>query len=67
MRRLRGLIARYEDTRDLRLMGGYHPGNDQELDQAVVLVPKIYEALRQDPSSPVSRDAFMDLAQALKQ
>ena len=67
VRRLRGLIARYEDTRDLRLMGGYHPGNDHELDQAVVLVPKIYEALRQDPSSPVSRDAFMDLAQALKQ
>ena len=48
-------------------MGGYHPGNDHELDQAVVLVPKIYEALRQDPSSPASRDAFMDLAQALKQ
>jgi flagellum-specific ATP synthase len=67
VRRLRGLIARFEDTRDLRLMGGYHPGNDQELDQAVVLVPKIYEALRQDPSMPVSRDAFMDLAQALKQ
>lgn len=67
MRRLRSLIARYEDTRDLRLMGGYHPGNDQELDQAVVIVPKIYEALRQDPSTPLSHDAFMDLAQALKQ
>ena len=67
VRRLRGLIAKFEDTRDLRLMGGYHPGNDQELDQAVVLVPKIYEALRQDPSTPVSRDAFMDLALALKQ
>ena len=48
-------------------MGGYQPGNDQELDQAVVIVPKIYETLRQDPSTPPSRDAFMDLAQALKQ
>lgn len=67
VRRLRGLIARYEDTRDLRLMGGYHPGNDPELDQAVVIVPRIYEALRQDPSSPASHDAFLDLAQALKQ
>lgn len=67
IRRLRGLIARYEDTRDLRMMGGYHPGVDQDLDQAVVLVPKIYEALRQNPSMPLSRDAFMDLAQALKQ
>ncbi|MBM6580012.1 flagellar protein export ATPase FliI [Microvirga sp. BT689] len=67
VRRLRSLIARFEDTRDLRLMGGYHPGNDQELDQAVVIVPKIYEALRQDPSMPASRDAFMDLAQILRQ
>jgi flagellum-specific ATP synthase len=67
IRRLRGMIARFEDTRDLRLMGGYHPGNDPELDQAVVIVPKIYEALRQDPSMPPSRDAFMDLAQSLKQ
>jgi flagellum-specific ATP synthase len=67
VRRLKGLIARYEDTRDLRMMGGYNPGMDQDLDQAVVLVPRIYEALRQDPSIPLSRDAFMDLAQALKQ
>jgi len=67
VRRLRGMIARYEDTRDLRMMGGYQAGTDHDLDQAVVLVPKIYEALRQDPSSPLSRDAFMDLAQALQQ
>jgi len=67
VRRLRGMIARYEETRDLRMMGGYQSGTDQDLDQAVVLVPRIYDALRQDPSSPMSRDAFMDLAQALKQ
>ena len=29
------MIARFEDTRDLRLMGGYQPGHDSELDQAV--------------------------------
>ncbi|MBF9235651.1 flagellar protein export ATPase FliI [Microvirga alba] len=67
VRRLRGMIARFEDTRDLRLMGGYHHGNDPELDQAVVLVPKIYDALRQDPSTPPSTDAFMELAQVLRQ
>jgi flagellum-specific ATP synthase len=66
VRRLRTLIARYEDTRDLRLMGGYHPGNDPELDQAVIIVPKIYEALRQDPSMTPSSDAFMELAQLLR-
>ncbi|MBZ6079345.1 flagellar protein export ATPase FliI [Microvirga puerhi] len=67
VRRLRTLIARFEDTRDLRLMGGYQPGSDTELDQAVSLVPKIYEALRQDPSSSPSTDAFMELAQVLRQ
>ncbi|WP_230533128.1 flagellar protein export ATPase FliI [Microvirga roseola] len=67
VRRLKGLVARYEDTRDLRLMGGYQAGTDPELDQAVVIVPKIYEALRQDLSMLASRDAFMDLAEFLKQ
>ena len=32
--KLRALIARFEDTRDLRLLGGYQPGADAELDQA---------------------------------
>jgi flagellum-specific ATP synthase len=63
--RLRGLIARFEDTRDLRLMGGYREGADAELDQAVALVPKIYQALAQSPKSPPSRDAFRELAEML--
>jgi flagellum-specific ATP synthase len=62
---LRGLIARFEDTRDLRLMGGYREGNDPELDQAVALVPKIYKALAQSPQSPLSRGAFRELAEML--
>jgi flagellum-specific ATP synthase len=33
--RLKALLARYEETRDLRLMGGYTPGGDVLLDQAV--------------------------------
>jgi flagellum-specific ATP synthase len=65
--RLKGMIARYEDTRDLRLMGGYQAGSDPALDQAVNLVPRIYEALRQDPSMPPSVDAFAELAQVLRQ
>jgi flagellum-specific ATP synthase len=64
--KLRGLIARYEDTRDLRLMGGYRPGADADLDSAVTLVPKIYEALTQDPHSPLSKDAFRELASFLQ-
>jgi flagellum-specific ATP synthase len=64
--KLRALIARFEDTRDLRLMGGYQPGNDAELDQAVVLVPKIYDAMMQRLSDPHSEDAFRELANALQ-
>jgi flagellum-specific ATP synthase len=63
--KLKALIARFEDTRDLRLMGGYQQGQDNDLDQAVALVPKIYDALVQSPSSSHSEDAFRELAEAL--
>ena len=66
VRRLRTMIARFEDTRDLRLMGGYHAGSDAEVDMAVNLVPRIYDNLRQSPADKPSRDAFADLAQLLK-
>ena len=64
--RLRSLIARFEDTRDLRLMGGYTPGADPILDQAVSIVPRVYEAMTQAVSAPPTEDAFQDLATALK-
>jgi flagellum-specific ATP synthase len=65
--KVRGMIARFEDTRDLRLMGGYKPGTDAELDRAVALVPKIYQALEQDLAAPPSEDAFRELADLLQQ
>lgn len=65
--RMKGLVARFEDTRDLRLMGGYQPGADIELDKAIALVPRIYEALHQDMTAPLSADAFQDLASTLQQ
>lgn len=64
--KLREMIARYEDTRDLRAMGAYKPGSDPDLDQAIALVPRIYEALLQSPSAAPSEDAFRDLASALQ-
>jgi flagellum-specific ATP synthase len=62
MARARALIARYEDTRDLRLLGAYQAGADPELDRAVTLAPKIYEALQQSPRSVASDDIIRDLA-----
>ena len=53
--KLRAMIARFEDTRDLRLMGGYRGGTDAALDRAIDLVPKLYEAIKQTPRrSPLS-------------
>lgn len=63
--RLKGMISRYEETRDLRLMGGYQAGMDEGLDKACTLVPKIYEALRQSAKAPEHADPFTDLARAL--
>lgn len=63
--KLRAMIARYEETKDLRLMGGLQSGLDPELDQAVLLTPIIYDALTQAPSAPASTDAFRELAEAL--
>ena len=64
--RLRSMIARYEETRELRLMGGYTPGSDPMLDQAVKTVPRIYECMTQTLSSPLCNDPFVDLAAALR-
>ncbi|CAO4175937.1 flagellar protein export ATPase FliI [Methylorubrum populi] len=66
VRKLKTMMSRFEETRDLRLMGGYRAGSDPDLDQAVTLVPRIYEALRQEPGQPPSRDAFLELAQSLR-
>ena len=66
VRKLKSMMARFEETRDLRLMGGYRAGSDPDLDQAVSLVPRIYEALRQEPGHAPSRDAFLELAQSLR-
>ena len=66
LRKLRAMIARFEDTRDLRLMGGYQPGRDSELDQAVQLVPKIYDVMRQTPLDPASTEPFQELLEVIK-
>lgn len=65
MRRLKAMVAKYEDTRDLRLIGGYKKGTDGELDAAIDHVPRVYDYLRQGPEEPPSPDAFQGLARAL--
>ena len=64
--KLRAMIARFESSRDLRLMGGYHVGADPMMDQAVTFVPIIYEAMNQSLGDGPSVDAFRELANALQ-
>ncbi|MBX3579394.1 MAG: flagellar protein export ATPase FliI [Rhizobiaceae bacterium] len=64
--KLRAMIARFEDTRDIRLLGAYQAGVDAELDMAVRQVPLLYDALVQSPADGPSRDPFADLARRLK-
>jgi flagellum-specific ATP synthase len=64
--RLKAMISRYEDTRDLRLLGAYQPGADPDLDAAVRQIPAIYDALMQSPDDGPSADPFADLAQHLR-
>jgi flagellum-specific ATP synthase len=64
--RLKSMISRFEDTRDIRLLGAYQGGVDAELDMAVRQVPLIYEALTQSPRDRPSVDPFSDLARHLK-
>ncbi len=64
--RLKAMIARFEESRDIRMLGAYQAGSDAELDMAVRQVPLIYEALVQSPGMRPSRDPFADLAQHLK-
>jgi flagellum-specific ATP synthase len=63
---LRALIARYEETREIRLMGGYTAGADPLLDKAIKSAPRIYEAMTQSLDDPLCEDPFIDLAAALR-
>lgn len=64
--RLKSLIHNFEETKDLRLIGGYRPGVDVELDMAVRQVPFIYDVLKQSPGDRKVIDAYAELATALR-
>lgn len=55
------MITQYEDTRELRMMGGLLPGADPQLDRAIQLVPKLFTALAQTANEPQSKSAIAEL------
>lgn len=62
---LRRLVSRFEDSRDLRAMGGYASGSDPELDKAIEVVPKLYGVLSQRLDEAPSADGFREIANAI--
>ncbi|MBC2834778.1 FliI/YscN family ATPase [Paragemmobacter straminiformis] len=64
--KLRRMISLYMDNRDLMLMGGYVPGQDTDLDEAIRLWPQIEGFIRQGAHEAApfaeSRDALVALA-----
>lgn len=59
---LRKLVGLYEDSKDLRALGGYKTGVDLELDRALAFVPKLYAALSQSGQDQPCADAFATIA-----
>ena len=50
--KLRRMISLYMENRDLMLMGGYTPGQDLELDEAIQTWPAILDLIRQGAHDP---------------
>ena len=62
---LKALIAKFEETRDIRLIGGYKANNDLELDKAIRLVPSLYRYLSQGPADVRHEETLDDMLRAL--
>ena len=57
---LRKYLSKYNENRDLVLMGGYVQGQDPDLDQALALWPEILKYLHQDENEVCDFDASHD-------
>ena len=55
-RRLRQVIATYNQSRDLVTLGAWRPGANPQLDQAVALWPAVQKYLDQDLSERATFD-----------
>ncbi|XRC81592.1 FliI/YscN family ATPase [Hyphomicrobium sp. B1] len=60
------VISRYEDTRDLRAIGGYKAGSDLTLDKAMEIVPRVYDAMKQSLDEDPVDDVYTYLSQVLQ-
>ena len=64
---LLAMVERYEDSREIRSIGGYKPGTDPQLDESLQLVPRLYRAINQSPEDGLADDAFATIAKHLSE
>jgi flagellum-specific ATP synthase len=62
----RQLINRFESSKDLRLLGGYQPGSDKELDHAIEVVARIYTFLTQSGQASPDMEPFSALGELMR-
>ncbi len=65
IRDFKSLVAKFEETRDIRLMGGYKSGNDPELDKAMLTVPQLYRFLTQAPADVRKNETLDEMLNAI--
>ena len=63
--RLRQLLGRYQQVRELLPLGAYQPGHDSELDEAVRRYPQLAAFLRQDLHERSNGEQSMQALQAV--
>lgn len=67
VRRTRQVLATYDDMAELIRLGAYTTGTDPQVDEAIRLMPKLEEFLRQQPDEACSMpESFIRLADALQ-
>ena len=59
------LLSQFQKNKDLVEIGAYKAGTNAELDQAIRLVPKINEFLRQDIDASVPRGQSMQMLERI--
>lgn len=60
-------VGLFEDSEDLRTIGAYTQGTNPPLDQAIELVPRLYNWLQQGPRSAMDLSPFDSIKLLLKQ
>lgn len=58
---LRRLVSVFEESRDIIAMNGHVIGRDSDIDLAISIVPRLYEWLRQTPSSPPIENCLSEM------